>query len=191
MREGRGAPIMVPAHHRTTRGRVAVRRSDARARDAAERAHGEHTEPSGRPFIEHVRRVAAAVPPSARRVAWLHDALEWTDIGEEGLRGAGLRRHEVAAVRLLTREGEADDERFLDHVRAIASSRGRAGRIARAVKRADIQDRDIHPRDPGARWRPPYGAARRALATPSGWWVRPAGPVRPARSSRHRIQEES
>jgi hypothetical protein len=167
---------------------MTARRSDEGARDAAETAHGDHVEPSGSPFIAHVRRVAAAVPPSARRVAWLHDALEWTDLGEEGLSAAGLRRHEIAAVRLLTRDtGIGDDRRFLDHVRAIATARGRAGRIARAVKRADMQDRAAHPRDPGAGWRPPYEAAGRVLAGASRTW-----PRRTRRLHRpHPIQEES
>jgi hypothetical protein len=43
----------------------------------------------------------------------------------------------------------------------IAGARGRAGRIARAVKRADMADRSRHPRDPAADWIPPY---ERALA---------------------------
>jgi hypothetical protein len=123
----------------------------------AERAHGDGVEPSGRPAIEHVRRVAEAVPAFARAAAWLHDALEWTGLGDEDLRSAGLDAEEIAAVRLLTREdGGADDRSFLAHVRAIADAPGRAGRIARAVKQADMTDRSRHPRDPGGAWIPPY-----------------------------------
>ena len=137
----------------------------ASARRLAERAHTSVLEPNGRPIIEHVRRVAEAVPAFARRVAWLHDALEWTQLDDLDLRSAGLDAEEITAVRLLTREeGGSDDRAFLAHVRAIAEARGRAGRIARAVKRADMTDRSRHPRDPGARWIPPYERALAVIA---------------------------
>lgn len=130
----------------------------------AEGAHRHQTEPSGRPYLDHVRRVAAAVPPEAVSVAWLHDTLEHSDVTEDGLRADGLVPHQSAALRLLTRrDGAADrtDAAFLAHVRAIAAAPGPAGRIARAVKRADMEDRMREPRDPAAAWQPPY---RRALA---------------------------
>ncbi len=49
-------------------------------------------------------------------------------------------------------------------MRIIAATPGRAGRIARAVKRADMEDRMRLPRDPGAAWRPPYREALDLLA---------------------------
>jgi hypothetical protein len=160
---------------------------DARARRTAERAHRGQTEPSGRPFIDHVRRVAGTVPPYARRVAWLHDALEWTALDEDGLRSAGLTADEVDAVRLLTREaGGADDAGFLDHVRAILQAQGRPGRIARAVKAADMRDRSLHPRDPRAAWSPPYGPARALLARAPGDGTRDGTPARAAPERRDR-----
>ena len=91
--------------------------------------------------------------------------LEWTGVGERELTAAGLARHELVALRLLTRgPHEADDEGFLAQVRVIALHPGRPGAIARAVKRADMEDRARHPRDPGAAWAPPYDRARRLLA---------------------------
>jgi (p)ppGpp synthase/HD superfamily hydrolase len=72
----------------------------APARAIAEQAHRNQMEPSGRPYIAHVRRVASAVPPFARSVAWLHDTLEWTAIGERDLVTAGLAPEEIAALRL-------------------------------------------------------------------------------------------
>jgi hypothetical protein len=126
-------------------------------------------EPSGRPYIAHVRRVARAVPAFARSVAWLHDVLEWTPVGEQELVAAGLAPAELVALRLLTRgPGEADDERFIAEVRAIALAPGRPGAIARAVKRADMADRARRPRHPGAPWSPPYDRARRLLLELSG-----------------------
>ena len=125
---------------------------------------------TGRPYIHHVRRVAAAVPPEVASVAWLHDTLEWTDVSEEDLAAAGLAPQEVAALRLLTRPDESDDESFLSHVRVIALTPGPAGDIARAVKRTDMEDRLRLPRDPGAAWRPPYRRALGVLARYGAGW---------------------
>jgi hypothetical protein len=138
--------------------------SAAEAQAIAERAHGGQVEPSGRPYLEHVRRVAAAVPAEAKSVAWLHDVLEWTDLDEPDLAAAGLAPQECAALRLLTRPDEPDDESFLSHVRVIALTAGPEGDLARVVKRADMKDRLRLPRDPGAPWRPPYRRALEVLA---------------------------
>jgi len=136
------------------------------ARGIAERAHRGHVEPSGRPYIDHVRRVVAEVPPDATSVAWLHDVLEWTALAEDDEALARLAPQERAALLLLTRCGDDgdDDDHFLSHVRSIAAASGAAGEIARAVKRADMEDRFRHPRDPGATWRPPYPVALEMLA---------------------------
>ena len=49
-----------------------------RAKELAYRAHAGQVDKAGRPYIEHVARVAAAVSddPEAEAVAWLHDVLE-------------------------------------------------------------------------------------------------------------------
>lgn len=49
-----------------------------RAKELAHRAHAGQVDKAGRPYIEHVARVAAAVSddPEAEAVAWLHDVLE-------------------------------------------------------------------------------------------------------------------
>ena len=57
----------------------------ARARALAERLHAAQRDRDGTPLIDHVRRVAAAVPRDARAVAWLHEALEHTAISEQAL----------------------------------------------------------------------------------------------------------
>ena len=96
--------------------------------------------------------------------AWLHDVLEWTDLDEKDLFAVGLSPEECAALHLLTRRDEPDDRSFLSHVRRIARAPGRAGDIARLVKRADMEDRMRLPRDPAAAWRPPYARALELLA---------------------------
>ena len=147
-----------------------------RARAIAERAHRGQVEPSGRPYIHHVRRVAAGVAPEVASVAWLHDTLEWTDVVEADLVAAGFAPQEVAALRLLTRPDEPDDESFLSHVRVIALTPGPAGDIARAVKRTDMEDRLRLPRDPGAAWRPPYRRALAVLARLGAGWEPESAP---------------
>ena len=49
-----------------------------RAKELAHRAHAGQVDKAGRPYIEHVARVAAAVAddPEAEAVAWLHDVVE-------------------------------------------------------------------------------------------------------------------
>lgn len=49
-----------------------------RAKELAHRAHAGQVDKAGRPYIEHVARVAAAVSDDseAEAVAWLHDVLE-------------------------------------------------------------------------------------------------------------------
>lgn len=49
-----------------------------RAKELAHRAHAGQVDKAGRPYIEHVMRVAEAVAgdPEAEAVAWLHDVIE-------------------------------------------------------------------------------------------------------------------
>lgn len=49
-----------------------------RAKELAYRAHAGQVDKAGRPYIEHLSRVADAVAddPEAEAVAWLHDVLE-------------------------------------------------------------------------------------------------------------------
>lgn len=52
-----------------------------RAKELAHRAHAGQVDKAGRPYIEHVARVAAAVSDDRQveAVAWLHDVLEDCD----------------------------------------------------------------------------------------------------------------
>jgi hypothetical protein len=118
---------------------------------------GQHTR-FGDPLVEHLRHVAAAVPPEARAVAWLHDLFELSSLGPEHLRPDGLRPVEEMALALLTRRPEIA---YVDYVVGIAHATGESGRIARVVKLADLDDHLAHNRDlPGA---PPYAWARRCI----------------------------
>jgi len=101
------------------------------ARRFAERVHAGGTDRYGVPLLDHVRRVAAAVSPEARTVAWLHEVLEFSDVTAGELRAAGATEDEVGAVRLLTRDPDGDA--FEAHVARIAAAPGRSGELARIV----------------------------------------------------------
>jgi (p)ppGpp synthase/HD superfamily hydrolase len=137
----------------------------AKARALAHRAHAGQVDKAGRPYIEHVARVAAAVAhyaePEVQAVAWLHDVLEdcAPEFCNELLR---VRPVDVFyAVQALTR-GKFSERTYYDRIRRNP--------LALAVKLADIADNADEARlallDPttAARLRRKYAKAREALA---------------------------
>jgi hypothetical protein len=127
------------------------------ARAVAQAAHRRDSTRHGEPVIEHVARVAASVPPEARTTAWLHDVLEKSTVTADELSDRGLTAVEAEALALLTR---GQDEGYEEHVLRIAHAHGDAGRLARTVKLADLEDHM------GRRWAagdPPYGWAHRHI----------------------------
>ena len=146
-------------HIKSRKAPVASVRAE-RARRIAERAHRGSLDATGEPLILHVRRVAKATPVFARSVAWLHDALEKSSVSEQELLASGLTDDELRALRLLTRlsDGRSESE-YLAHVGLIVRASGSAGEMARAVKRADLADRQRHPNRRVDGWHPAYRAA--------------------------------
>jgi hypothetical protein len=128
------------------------------ARNIAHSAHTDQRTRSGFLLVEHLERVAASAPAEAQTVAYLHDVLEHTATSISELEALGLTALELAAVRLLTR-GAA--ESFEAHALRIAHAHGSEGRLARAVKLADIEDHLEQER--GAFSTRPYGWARRHI----------------------------
>ena len=113
----------------------------------------------GDPVIDHVERVAAAVPADAGATALLHDLVELCPtVGQRRLRAMGLSRIELEALELLTHDAA---EPYEVYVRRIADARGPAGRLARTVKLADLEDHLAHPAIPADA--PPYAWAREQL----------------------------
>src|SRR5947209_4352521 len=80
-----------------------------RARSIAYALHGERRDGAGEPVVDHLERVAAAVPGEARAVAYLHDVLEHTDASVAELEAEGVAPVDLNAVLLLTRR---PDESF-------------------------------------------------------------------------------
>lgn len=102
-----------------------------RAKELAYRAHEGQVDKAGRPYIEHVARVAAAVSddPEAEAVAWLHDVLE--DCPDVLIDFRWFPAQVLDAVKTLTRTGEDDDWYYFWI---------KANPLALRVKLADIAD---------------------------------------------------
>jgi hypothetical protein len=136
------------------------------ARAIAERLLAGIREPGGTLLLAHVRRVAAASPPEARSVAWLHEVLETGTASEQELLTDGLSSDELRALRLLTRPGRShSDIAYLAHMELIARAAGHSGALARSVKLADLEDRQRHPLVRSDGWAPPYALGHRRLQT--------------------------
>jgi hypothetical protein len=129
----------------------------------ARRSHVGQLNRFGEPVIEHVQRVAAAVPSEARVTAWLHDLLELCPTTSRELRRHGVTSVELAALELLTHD---QGEPYEDYVTRIAAAPGPAGYLARIVKLADLNDHLVHPFIPSDA--PPYAWARRLLLASLG-----------------------
>lgn len=128
------------------------------ARSIALYSYTQQRDRHGDPLVEHVARVAAAVPPDARALAWLHDVLEWSPTTRAELSEQGLSEVELGALELLTRGA---GESYELYVLRIAYAKGPEGRLARLVKLADLDDHLAHEWAPGD---PPYAWARRHVA---------------------------
>ena len=111
------------------------------ARDIAFLSHGGQRTRSGDLVVDHLERVAAAVRPGAQGVAFLHDVLEHTPVSIGELDDLGLDAVEREAIGILTR---GRGETFEAHALRIAYAKGEAGRLAREVKLADIEDHIAH-----------------------------------------------
>lgn len=131
------------------------------ARWLAEEAHASQADKAGRPYIEHVRRVAAAVAgdDAAEMVAWLHDVLE--DQPAFATQVMLFPQYVVEAVFDLTRGVNKSEEFYYWKIRQNP--------LSLKVKLADIADNSDESRlallDPetAIRLRAKYAKARAAL----------------------------
>lgn len=103
------------------------------AYEFAERKHAGQLDKGGKPYIEHVKRVASRISndPVAQAVAYLHDTVEDTDASLELIRqhfGILVANY----VDMLTRGKE---ETYEDYIARISSSS-----VATQIKIADLID---------------------------------------------------
>lgn len=113
------------------------------ARAVARELHAGQVGRSGEPLIDHVERVARAVPPDIRHLAYLHDVLERADGATEVLGERGLTDEEWSVLTLLARR---PTESYRAYVRRVARADGTPGRVARTIKLADLKDHLAHTR---------------------------------------------
>lgn len=116
-----------------------------RAAKLAEEVHASQRDKTGRPYIEHCRRVADAVETiDQKTVAYLHDVVEkgegWTRTKLEEA-GFGLRIASAVDAAMSRRSGEE----YFAFVRRAASNP-----LALPVKRADLEDNVWQSRQVGA-----------------------------------------
>lgn len=95
-------------------------------------AHKGQVDKAGRPYYEHVFRVADKVPDRLVPVALCHDLLEDTSVLPEELREYGLTEREIELVVLLTR---FSDVTYMEYIRRIGEDED-----AKIVKMADLRD---------------------------------------------------
>lgn len=99
----------------------------------AERKHAGQLDKNGRPYIEHVLRVAARMEGDTEKiVALLHDVLEDTDATIDELCELGADDEVIEAVSLLR---HTHGTSYPEYIMALAQHP-----LARAVKLADIAD---------------------------------------------------
>ena len=104
-----------------------------RAVRIATNAHRGQLGKDGRPYIEHCERVAMAVPPALRPIAYLHDVVEKSEGWSiDRLRLDGFPEMVIEAVDALTRRAGEDDNAFIH--------RASSNPLALQVKRADLED---------------------------------------------------
>ena len=104
-----------------------------KAKEIAEEAHKDQVDKNGKPYIEHIYRVAdRLVYLEEKTIALLHDTLEDTDVTEEDLRKE-FPEFVVEAVKALTRDKEK--ETYEDFIKRAALND-----MAIRVKIADVKD---------------------------------------------------
>lgn len=107
----------------------------------ARRAHAGQVDKAGRPYVEHLARVAAILvrtfpdaSPSEIEAAWLHDVLEDTNARPIDLLREGISDAAIDIVQELTKPKGI---RYLDWIRELAE---RGSQSAIRVKLADNED---------------------------------------------------
>ena len=99
----------------------------------AAQAHRGQVDKVGQPYILHLLRVMLRLEGEAAQVVGvLHDLVEDTGYTLDDLRGLGYSEEVVQAVDCLTHRPDESYEQFIE--------RASANRLARRVKRADLED---------------------------------------------------
>jgi (p)ppGpp synthase/HD superfamily hydrolase len=103
-----------------------------RAKAIAEEVHGDQVDRSGKPYLGHVRRVAARLDGDLAIVGWLHDVVEDSTLTIADLAAEGFPEPVLAAVDAITHRRKEPLPSYWARVKA--------NEMARQVKLVDIAD---------------------------------------------------
>ena len=104
-----------------------------KALELARKYHSGQVDKAGKPYINHILRVAENCKTEKQKiVALLHDIIEDTEITKEDLYYFGFNQEVVEAVGILTKRS---DILYDDYIRRI-----RNNELARQVKICDLKD---------------------------------------------------
>lgn len=103
------------------------------ALNIATKAHLGQVDKSGKPYIDHPKRVAARCHGKLKVVAILHDVIEDTDVTDFDLLQSGIDSDIVSLIQCLTRD--KDKEEYFEYIHRIMLNPE-----AKLVKIADIHD---------------------------------------------------
>ncbi|MDR3662177.1 MAG: guanosine-3',5'-bis(diphosphate) 3'-pyrophosphohydrolase [Mycobacterium sp.] len=107
----------------------------ATAQRLCDQAHAGQLDKAGRPYGEHLRRVAGYVDvgnASAAAAALLHDVLEDSSMTSTDMAAAGIAADVIEVVELLTRRDDVPSDEYYRRIRRHP--------VAREVKLADLAD---------------------------------------------------
>lgn len=107
------------------------------AHSMARALHRGQVDKAGRPYIEHLERVAnmlSNMDDETRVAAYLHDSVEDGKVDVAGLLQAGVTQRSVQLILAVTKMSDAN---YLDYVRGIARNRDTS---ALYIKLADLVD---------------------------------------------------
>jgi len=103
-----------------------------RAFDVAQKAHSGQVDKAGKPYIEHVVRVAESMTDeNTKTVAYLHDVVEDTNMTIDEIL-VEFGRDIALAVSAITK---SNGESYADFIKRISENN-----LARTVKKADLND---------------------------------------------------
>ena len=104
-----------------------------RAYRLALKAHENQVDKGGKPYIEHVMKVASSFVGDyeTRIVALLHDVIEDTPYTLEDIIQEGFSKSIIEAISVITK---SDDMDYMEYIEAISNNE-----IARKVKIADLR----------------------------------------------------
>ena len=102
--------------------------------------HRSQVDKCGRPYVEHLERVAAAVSDEAKAAAWLHDVCEDTPMSRESLLGMFSLRTAATVYGLTRARDYFAGYSYAAYIERIAHGETTAHRLAREVKIADLKD---------------------------------------------------